>query len=113
LEQCLKEVIDYTNEMGSGTLQCSADAVDALKQISDFSLLEKHTCYDVTMECIQQMLKQMVSTSLIMYDDVDDDDDDNNDDGGHSSSSNSCKLYYYRYRIIITYKPKMAWKEVR
>ena len=66
LEQCLKEMNDYAHELSSGELQCSEDAMDALKQISDSRLIDKHTCCDVNMECVQQMLKQMVSTSLVM-----------------------------------------------
>jgi len=62
LEQCLKEVVDYVHDLSSGMLQCSADAVDALKQISDCRLIEKHSCCDVSMDGVQQMLKQMVST---------------------------------------------------
>ena len=61
LEQCLKEITDYEHELCHGTSQqCAVNAVDALKKISDFHLIEKHSCYDVSMECVQQMLKQLL-----------------------------------------------------
>lgn len=61
LEQCLKEIAEYADELSSGTLHQSVNAVDALKQITDSRLIDKHTCHDVSMDAVQQMLKQMVS----------------------------------------------------
>jgi len=66
LEQCLKEVVDYVYELSPGTLQHSADAADALRQVSDCRLIEKHTCCDVSMDTVHQVLKQMVCTLSII-----------------------------------------------
>jgi len=66
LEQCLKEITDYVDELSSDTLQCSADAAGALKQISDCRLMEKHTCCNVSMDSVQQILREMVSTSSVV-----------------------------------------------
>jgi len=66
LEQCLKEVVDYVDELSPGTVQHSVDAADALRQLSECRLVDKHTCSDVSMDSIHQMLKQMVSTLSIV-----------------------------------------------
>ena len=61
LEQCLKEITDYEHELCRGTSQqCFANVVDAVKHICDCQLIEKHSCYDVNTECVNQMLRQLL-----------------------------------------------------
>jgi len=62
LEQCLKEVVDYEQQLSGGAYPCCENAADALRRIFDSQLMHTETCSDVNMDCLQHMLKQMVST---------------------------------------------------
>ena len=62
VEQCLAEITDYEHELCGGTSRQCSNAVDALKQIFVCQLIEQHSCCDVNMDSVEQMLRQLLNT---------------------------------------------------